>query len=96
MSIKTQINSIRREIQTDKIKPSAALNGLTAILSDVREKLEDGTPEALMYDFFVEYIRLRECNTVRYDNYGHNKQYIDAMIRVTGDILSKIDKKITK
>jgi len=96
MSIKTQIESIRREIQTDKIKPVGAINELTSILGEVHKKIEDGSPELLMYDFFVEYIKLRECQTVKYDSYGHNKQYIDAMIRITGDLLSELDKKITK
>jgi hypothetical protein len=95
MSIETQIESIRREIQINKIKPVEALSELNAIINGICKKLEDGSPESLMYDFLIEYTKLRESQTISCNSYGHNKQFFDAMIRIIGDLLIKIDEKIT-
>lgn len=96
MSIKSQINSIRREIQNDKIDPVQALNQATELFSDLLKQLNTDSIAAYVNDLWGKYHNLSTSSTIRYDNMGHNKQWFDAQIREFGNLLAEMEKRMKK
>lgn len=94
MSIKTEISSIRRDIQNRKITPRSALNGVNKIISETFYKIPDDSIGAFVYDLWKEWHELLQSPSIKNDNYGHQQFAFDAKIQIIGDLTSKLEKSI--
>ena len=96
MSTKTDIAAIRRDITSNKKKPIQSLNTITEIFSQIVHQLSNDSIGAYINDIWAKYYELATSQTIAYDNYGHNKLWFDAQIRIMGDLLVELEKKIKK
>lgn len=96
MSTKTDISDIRKGIAHNKIKPIVALNQATESFSRLLKRLPEDHIGSYINDIWGVYFEMATGNTIRYDSYGHNKQWFDSKITEMGKLMTELEKKIKK